>query len=398
MLKEPPVFSVIEKKRCTGCECCASVCPMGCIHMCADEEGFLFPSFDSEKCVNCGKCIKYCPVCSSSITGQQFSDIYIGFAKSQSIVVDSASGGMFSLLVDAFMSISENRGYVCGVVWDSDFKRTVHIISSSMDEIKRMRSSKYIQSYKGDIYKNTKALLDQGSYVLFSGTPCECVALKSYLGRDYDKLYIIDIVCQGPTSPLAMNQYIDHITKGGKHKISSVNMRYVHKTPWIPQWLKIEFNNRKPYIKLFYETEIGRAVHIMQRLSCYSCQFNGNNRVSDITMGDNHGANPDDQVYNPYGTSILLINNERGRLLFDLIRDHSVLDHADPNSIIGNNPRINTPGVPHRYRRSFSNDFETEGLFTAARNSWTIRQRIRSIIPYDVRMAVRRMRKAQRKG
>ncbi|WP_295084232.1 Coenzyme F420 hydrogenase/dehydrogenase, beta subunit C-terminal domain [Ruminococcus sp.] len=388
-----PVFKIIEKSRCTGCECCVNVCPKQCITMEPNEEGFLYPTFDESMCVNCQLCSQRCPVINAVEKKDIKYECYTGFAKSKEIVNSSASGGMFSLLVDEFLKISEGNGYVSGVVWNDNFKKTVHIVTDDINQIYKMRSSKYIQSYKGSAFKKIKELLEYDKYVMFSGTPCECAGLKSYLNKDYNKLFIVDLVCQGPTTPLAMDQFIDHISKKNKYIIKSIDMRHVYKTPWIPQWIKIEFENRCSFVKLFYETAIGRAVHIMQRMSCYSCQFNGNRRASDITIGDHHGAKIDDPCYNPYGTSIIIINSKKGNELVSGLKKHAELLQVSYSSLLEKNPRINSAGKEPSKRREFSQSIINDGVIIAAKGSWSVRERIRIRLPYSIRMTVRKLRK-----
>ena len=205
----------MEKNDCTGCEACANSCPTGCISMIPDEEGFLFPYGDMNKCIKCNKCVHSCPV-QHNTDKKLFLDSYAGYIKNEKILKNSASGGMFSLIVDAFYARTNGTGYVDGVVWTDDYTNAIHVVSTEKAIVDRMRSSKYIQSYKGNIYSQIKILLERGEYVLFSGTPCEAAGLKSYLNKEYEKLYVVDIVCQGPTSPSAMNQFMKSITRNGK--------------------------------------------------------------------------------------------------------------------------------------------------------------------------------------
>ena len=52
-----------EKKNCSGCAACYSVCPKQCISMVRDEEGFDYPILTSPNtCINCKLCEKVCPV------------------------------------------------------------------------------------------------------------------------------------------------------------------------------------------------------------------------------------------------------------------------------------------------------------------------------------------------
>lgn len=387
-----PVFKYMEKNDCMGCEACVNSCPTVCISMRPDQEGFLFPSADKERCVNCNKCVKGCPVLHAS-ERSLILESYAGYSSNQEIVQNSASGGMFSLLTDAFMSVTKDKGYICGVIWFDDFRKAVHKISNDRNIINQMQSSKYIQSNKGMIYKQIKAFLEDGKYVMFTGTPCEAAGLKGYLGEDYERLFIIDIVCQGPTTPKAMEQFINRITRNGKRSIEKLNMRYVKITPWIPQWIKVDFSNGKTWFKLFYETSIGRAMHIMQRYACYDCKFGGLKRCSDITMGDFHGADKTASYYNPYGTSILIINSEKGKQLYSYIKDNAKkLFQVDYDEIAILNPRIKKPVIQHPFRAKFSELLINDGLETAANESWTVRQKLRMKIPYLVRLKVRELR------
>ncbi len=46
---------------CCGCEACRQICPVKCIDMIEDEEGFFYPKVIRE-CVKCGMCLNVCPV------------------------------------------------------------------------------------------------------------------------------------------------------------------------------------------------------------------------------------------------------------------------------------------------------------------------------------------------
>ena len=51
-----------SKSECCGCSACEQICPVGCIKMKEDEEGFLYPQIDETKCIQCKKCEKVCPI------------------------------------------------------------------------------------------------------------------------------------------------------------------------------------------------------------------------------------------------------------------------------------------------------------------------------------------------
>lgn len=54
-------MELVKKELCCGCEACRQICPLECIEMRPDEEGFLYPHIDGETCVECGQCRRVCP-------------------------------------------------------------------------------------------------------------------------------------------------------------------------------------------------------------------------------------------------------------------------------------------------------------------------------------------------
>lgn len=64
----------------------------------------------------------------------------------------------------------------------------------------RLRGSKYVQSYMGTVYRTVEQRLRDNRYVLFSGTPCQVAGLKAFLGKTYDRLLTVDIICHGVPS------------------------------------------------------------------------------------------------------------------------------------------------------------------------------------------------------
>ena len=89
-----------EKYDCTGCGACKAVCPVDCITLIYDEEGFLYPISDA-RCIDCGKCERVCPMINKNFVFvkedfQQYS--IVGRHKSDHIWKKSASGGPLQLV------------------------------------------------------------------------------------------------------------------------------------------------------------------------------------------------------------------------------------------------------------------------------------------------------------
>jgi coenzyme F420-reducing hydrogenase beta subunit len=179
--------------------------------MSADRDGFLVPEVDASKCVNCGKCLKVCPVHEPSYHHTQSPDCYAVMAD-DAIRKKSSSGGVFTLLANWML---EQGGVVCGAAYTGDCYGVEHILVEKKDDLDRLRGSKYVQSITGQIYREVKARLDQGTPVLFTGTPCQVAGLHNYLKQkktNTENLYLVDLICHGVPSPLVWEQYLQSIS------------------------------------------------------------------------------------------------------------------------------------------------------------------------------------------
>ena len=82
--------------------------------------------------------------------------------------------------------------------------------------------------------------------VCFIGTPCQVYGLKSFLGKEYDNLVTVDVVCHGTPSPKMWEKYLN-LQKSKYHsEIESVAFRY--KTyGYHSSTMRIAFKNGKSY-------------------------------------------------------------------------------------------------------------------------------------------------------
>ena len=108
-----------DSVHCTGCSACAATCPLHCIQMQQNSEGFYKAVVDSSICVKCGKCNMVCPL---QTAPRYSSGLYWGAAitKDKENYKRSASGGAF---VEICRSISElysgEKIYYFGAAWEN---------------------------------------------------------------------------------------------------------------------------------------------------------------------------------------------------------------------------------------------------------------------------------------
>lgn len=356
-MKKKTVIQLASRDACTGCAACASVCPTNSITMREDKEGFLQPHIDADTCINCHKCEKTCPIVSPLIIPTNFdTQAYAAINKDEAVRMRSSSGGMFHALAKWTI---EQGGVVFGARFNEQWE-VVHDYTETLEGIEPFMRSKYVQSRIGDTFKQAKQFLEQGRWVLYSGTPCQIGGLKSYLHKDYDKLLTVDIVCHGVPSPKVWRMYLKHIAAD---RIVEVNMR-----DKVKGWLDYQQYLRTTSIEL-RETNSenvfmnGFLQNIYLRRSCYACDFKTIHRVSDISIADFWGVEDKmPEMFDNKGTSLIFLHTQKGRNVFETITKGIITKLQKIEICIERNPMmISCPSISTR-RRYFFVVFNALGL------------------------------------
>ena len=298
-----------EFDRCTGCTACAAVCPRGCIAMEPDADGFFHPVVDEKRCVGCGLCEKVCPILHPAAP-EHTPTAWAAKSRDESSRLKSTSGGVFPELA---RNVLAQGGAVYGAAYDEAF-RVVHICAENEVELDRLRGAKYAQSDLGGCFRDVKRRLEDGQQVLFSGTPCQVLGLKTCLRKEYDNLLTVDLVCHSVPSPLAWERYLAHIC-GGK-TITAVNLRskdtgwsryrYCNRFDYADGSHRAEGSGQSLYMKLFVGGYITRP-------SCTQCPAKGYARVSDLTLGDFWGIwDIRPELDDDKGISMVLAHTQKG--------------------------------------------------------------------------------------
>ena len=306
---------MIDNRNCCGCTACFSICPVKAIQMDQNDEGFYVPKVDPKKCIRCGKCQLVCPLTHPNLNLCSKPDCYAIYNKNEQVRANSSSGGAFSLLAEEILN---KGGYVCGATYSNE-KFCHHIIIDNINDLAKLRGSKYIQSNVGDTYEQTKKLLDKGKWFLYSGTPCQIAGLKNYLGKDYDNLITVDLVCHGTPSPKAWEGYLkDNFPN---EEIQFVNFRD-KSHGWKHFSLKIKTDTKECTNALNNDLFMkGFLSNIYLNDSCYSCPFHKTQRPGDITLGDFWGYNTVEPKFDDdKGMSIILFNSMKGHSFFNKIK------------------------------------------------------------------------------
>ena len=335
------MIDIVDKKDCTGCWGCVNICPKLCITMKTDKEGFDHPIVDESICVKCKKCVNACPVLHKEEI-QNSPVAYACFNKDEEIRKKSSQGGVFTLIAT---NIIADNGVVFGARFNNLFE-VEHGYIESAEDIKVFRGSKYVQSKIGYTFTEVKKFLEDGRKVLFSGTPCQIGGLKSFLGKDYENLICIDIICHGVPSPFAWNKYKNEISNG--RKITDVSFR--DKTyGWKDYSFRMDFEDGTSYFEKGSENKYIRGFigDIYLRNSCYQCKFKTLHRQSDLTLADFWGIeNINEDMDDGIGTSFIMVNSEKGNQILQRIKEQIEVQKADLEESI----KYNMSAVRASYR------------------------------------------------
>jgi coenzyme F420-reducing hydrogenase beta subunit len=345
------MIEIKEKNNCCGCGSCAQACPLNCIEMREDKEGFLYPVVDKKRCVQCHKCEKVCPIINKSQTSDKIVSSYAAYSNDEKLLDVSSSGAVFSEIA---LHILEKGGMVFGAAFDENMMVN-HVGIDDKDNLFLLQGSKYLQSRIEDSFVQVKNCLKEGKIVLFSGTACQIAGLKSFLGERYENLITVDVLCHGVPSPLLWRKYLAELGRNKKTRIASVSFRDKEEA-WNNYNVVLEFEDssrisekfyRNVYMKLFLK-------NISLRPSCYDCRFKNLERESDITIGDCWGIEKTcPEMMNPKGVSVVMIHSKTGEDIFNGISDNLRIKEYDIDKLLPPSSDSRKSVPLHRNRKRF---------------------------------------------
>lgn len=331
------MIEIQNRGDCSGCAACAAACPRQAIEMNADQEGFLYPVINSAKCIDCGICDNMCQA-KNMIKRKREPLAYACWNKNDSVRMCSSSGGVFYVLAEFIIA---HGGVVFGAAFDEELM-VRHVAVDSMDQVYRLQGSKYVQSIIGRTYIEAKKLLDEGRYVLFTGTPCQIDGLLHYLCHDYELLYTQDIICHGVPSPIVWKRYLNYQEQQYKKPLVREPLPSFRRKEegWKRYSISLSFDKDIEYRKYHKEDCYMQAFkkNLSLRPSCYECHSKTKIRNSDITLADFWGIEhmlP--EMFDNKGTSLVLTNSEKGKHLFELLKSRLHWREVDFEEAVSHN-------------------------------------------------------------
>lgn len=316
-------IKLCKEELCTGCGACVNICAKSAIKLVLNEYGETVPVIDSDRCVKCKKCESVCP----SINGVDLftpQKCYAAHRIDLKNYARCAAGGIASLIMEeAYL-----KGWsVYGSTWDENLNPVFEKVGK-FHAVEDFRGSRYVQTQTGKVYKEIRIDLLRGKSVVFVGMPCQIAGLKKYLNKEYQTLFCVDIFCHGVVPSqflsdelkyLRLDDYANKITFRGYDKEEDYSL--------------IAWNNESIIFR-----EAGSINYYMQgflrsitlRNSCYKCPYSGIERIGDISVGDFLGLkNPHNFSERPGNINAVLINSEKGELIFTCLRKKIIFCEKD---------------------------------------------------------------------
>ena len=362
----------MNKNLCCGCNACVNACPQKAINLIEDNKGFKYPEIDENKCVNCKICEKICAY-KKQIKKQEIKAVYAGITNDSELLKKSSSGGIFAEIAKEFLN---SEGIVYGCAWENENEELVpkHIRIDTVENLYKIQGSKYVNSFIGNCYEQIKNDLITGKKVLFSGTPCQVDALKSFLSTvNISNLYTIDLICHGTPNFRFFKDYIKLLEKKVKGKIINISFRdksegwnlqgkiwYIDKNGKTKE--KELLTSTSSYYNLFLSAKTYRE-------NCYTCKYASQNRVGDITIGDYWGI---EKVHpellknrlldTSLGISAIIVNSPKGEDMLNAIQEERLfLYKSSFDKVSYENEQLKKPCKKSPEREKIMNLYEKDG-------------------------------------
>ncbi|MBQ5616217.1 MAG: Coenzyme F420 hydrogenase/dehydrogenase, beta subunit C-terminal domain, partial [Bacteroidaceae bacterium] len=373
---------------CTGCQACRVACPTNAITMQENEKGNIYPVVDEQQCINCNKCARICPELTPVELHHKQDKVLAMWVNQSNKRKYSTSGGVSYILAK---TIIERGGYFCGAVYNDGGAE--HCICSNIDELHHFQGSKYVHSNVKEVYKEIEVLLKDSNEVLFTGTPCQIAALRSYLRKEYDKLYCVDIVCHGVPNKKVLGNRIKAIEKVHGKKV--IDIRFRDKQPdQHNTYMKYTFNDSTSLSNKFSEDPYSRSfvLNYTLRDNCFNCRYSRAERCSDITIADFWLYNPRKLKYHSYrkGTSLVIVNSAKGNNLLLEIKKYCTIDNSrNFKYALRGNHNLKAPQIkPNDYNLFWERYLNGETLEDLQKDfypsvkvpQWTVKQKIKYYI------------------
>lgn len=339
-----------------------------------DKYGFIYPVVDAVTCIRCGLCLKVCPELTPPVFHMP-KNVYALSNKDFYTQLTTSSAG-FSSTLSAYVINNDGVVYGCS---QENFENVCHIRVDNIDDLEKLKSSKYVHSDISNTYQAAKQDLDRGITVLFTGTPCQIAGLLGFLRKPYNNLITMDVICHGVPPMKMLKEQVRAYSKTKNVPAKDIRVSYRwkesrHSKPTIVKFglmteickdgkfnvVKKENDNINPYMRCF-------QTGISLRENCLQCPYARTERISDFTAADFWGIGQEvkSELIDNNGVTLLLTNTEKGEQLFKKIKNNFIIEEHTIEEAKIRNRCLTQPFPRLKERDRFLEIYSRNGLYAA---------------------------------
>ncbi len=361
-------MNICKENTCTACGACRDICPKQCVSLQANILGELQAVIDEDVCISCGLCAKICPN-NNKIILHPPKTLFAAWSNNPMDRHNSASGGIAAEFYKYYLN---NDGYSVGVIYDRE-KGCYYTEVKSIDDLTKVRNSKYAFSDTNGIYRDIKKYLNNDKQVLFIGLPCQVAGLYAFLRKPYENLLTIDIICHGTAPTDYLQQHISRIERQKKQNASLVYFRDPKYYTYTFTFTFTNKNNQEFYkntVKSRDLYQLGYHRALIYRENCYQCQYARMERSGDLTIGDFTGLGRLSEFqFEKKNVSSVLVNTEKGAQILKELESNDVITIIErPLGEARFEGQLNHPSAKHANRDLFIESYKrTQDFYLSAK-------------------------------
>ena len=363
-----------NKSLCCGCETCGLVCPKNCISFEKDALGHKYPHVDKSVCINCKKCENVCPIQKEFAESNIGLEAWVAYSTDRKIRARGSSGGIFETVASW---IIDDGGIVFASKFDENLKLKC-VEAKTIDEIKFLTKSKYLQSDCSSAFPIMKRYVEDGKKMLFVSTPCQIAAFKSYLGNFANKenVYLMDFFCHGVPSQDFFDRCRIYVEQKKRISIKNYEFRSKINNGKTPHYYTMTYEKngkekKKTQLYFFDPFYFAFQKYISLRDCCYICPYAKGNHAGDLTIGDFHEIERYIHGINRFeGVSTVLINNEKGFSVWKNVKNGLNVHNIDIQMLQRDKQIYSGGSKEPQNRKSFLVDLQSGMDFNSIIKKW----------------------------
>jgi len=287
------VMRVLEKKMCTGCGICESICPTKAIEIVYNENfGHFIPKIDNEKCTECGVCLQSCSgggidhlalqknkfgkLPENPILGH-IEKVYISYSLQKKLQENGASGGSVTVILTNLFNQKKIEAAVIANTTVTTVSENRAVVVTSAKELNENQSSNYTNV---PMLKDLGNILQKYNHIALVALPCQIHALQKAIAfkPEWNNKIVLTIglICGGVYSNNAVKRHIQSINLPRK-EISSISFRQGK----LPGRMVIKTKTDK-----MIKSRRGQFFITNYLRRCFFCN-DLLNELADVSVGDN---------------------------------------------------------------------------------------------------------------